>query len=52
MRIAYSAFVALMLVSAVPSVSFAQIVIPYSDADVRNVDRLDHPVVKRLHGLN
>jgi hypothetical protein len=44
MRIAYSAFVALMLVSAVPSVSFAQIVIPYSDADVRNVDRLDHPV--------
>jgi hypothetical protein len=40
MRIAYPTFAALMLAGAVPSVTFAQIVVPYGKAD--HVDRLDH----------
>jgi hypothetical protein len=44
MRIAYSAFATMLLVSAVPSVSFAQMLVPYTQVEASRVARLDHVV--------
>ncbi len=44
MRIAYSAFATMLLVSAVPSVSVAQILVPYTKLAASRVARLDHVV--------
>jgi hypothetical protein len=44
MRIAYSAFATMLLVSALPSVSFAQILVPYTKIAASRVARLDHVV--------
>ncbi len=41
MRIAYPAVLTLVVVTMVPSVSFAQIVIPYTEAEGNHTDRLD-----------
>ena len=40
MRIAYSGLIAVLVASAVPSVGFAQIVIPYTKAELSYTDRL------------
>jgi hypothetical protein len=44
MRIVHIALTSLLLGGAVPSVSFAQVVIPYTKAAASLVDRLDHSV--------
>jgi hypothetical protein len=44
MRIAYSGLITVLVASALPSVGFAQIVIPYTKADSSRTDRLDHAV--------
>jgi hypothetical protein len=44
MRIAYSGLIAVLVASALPSVGFAQIVIPYTKAELSYTDRLDHAV--------